>query len=80
VVAVPEQLFTRAENCGLFYIPCEKGNHRIQPVAENPDWELILQRGLWILVVRGTPQIRFRYEEAMAFLDRVGRNESKDAA
>lgn len=80
MVAVPKHLFARAKTCGLLCIPCEKGNHRIQPVAENPDWELILQRGVWMLVVRETPQIRFRYEEAMAFLDRVGRNESKDAA
>jgi hypothetical protein len=80
VVAVPEQLFARAKTCGLLCIPCEKGNHRIQPVAENPDWELILQRGVWMLVVRETPQIRFSYEEAMAFLNRFDRKEHKDAA
>lgn len=74
MVALPQQLFTKASACGLTCIASEKGEHRIEPksIKNQPaPWTLICQRGGWVLIVAGIPQIRFQYEEALRFLDRL---------
>lgn len=74
MVALPQQLFSKASACGLTCIASEKGEHRIEPksIKNQPSpWALICQRGAWVLIVDGVPQIRFQYNEALRFLDRL---------
>jgi len=74
MVALPQQLFSKASACGLACIASEKGEYRIEPKsvkAQASPWTLTCQRGAWVLIVDGIPQIRFQYEEALRFLDRL---------
>ena len=74
MVALPQQLFSKASACGLTCIASEKGEHRIEPKSiktQASPWTLICQRAAWVLIVDGVPQIRFQYQEALRFLDRL---------
>ncbi len=74
MVALPQQLFSKASACGLTCIASEKGEHRIEPKSQKAQaspWSLTCQKGAWVLIVNGVPQIRFQYEEALRFLDRL---------
>ena len=74
MVALPQQLFSKASAYGLTCIASEKGEHRIEPKLIKPQaspWALTCQRGTWVLIVAGVPQIRFQYQEALRFLDRL---------
>ena len=76
---VPERLFAKANERGLVCIPSERGEHRIHPNTRTPDWQLMYQKGAWVLVIHGLPQIRFRYEEALKFLDQLDKIENAAA-
>ncbi len=74
MVALPQQLFSKASACGLVCIASEKGEHRIEPKSiktQASPWTLTCQKGAWVLIVDGVPQIRFQYDEALRFLDRL---------
>jgi hypothetical protein len=48
----------------------------IYPSPGTPDWQLTYQKGAWVLVVHGLPQLRFSYVEALKFLDQLATIES----
>lgn len=70
MVAIPSQLVSKTSEYGFIFVTSEDGNHRIQPTADQPDWCITYQRGAWVLMTKGTPQIRFSYDEVLKFLDR----------
>jgi hypothetical protein len=70
VISIPKQLFEKASDGGLRCFSSSQGNHYIKPASDAVDWYLTYQKGVWVLMVKETPQIRFHYEEVMKFLDR----------
>ncbi|HEY9735326.1 MAG TPA: hypothetical protein V6D06_03555 [Trichocoleus sp.] len=54
---------------------CE--NTCISPGSGNAVWCLTYRNGLWVLQVRGVPQINFSSAEAIRFLDRVASRSAK---
>ena len=69
--SIPHQLFAKASEQGLVCLPSEQGDPCIKPVFDSCKWYLIYQKGSWILMVKGVPQIRFSYEDVMTFIDRL---------
>lgn len=70
MVNVPQKLFAKATSCGLRCTASEKGRHRIEPYDEPSPWCLAYEKGNWVLIVGELPQIRFRYDEVVKFLER----------
>jgi hypothetical protein len=66
-----DQLLEEAYRYGLFCGTYDNGDLCIKPHPESLDWELVNHSDSWVLIVRGTPQIRFQYPEAARFITRV---------
>ena len=77
MIEVPTQLFNKAAQCGFICIPSATGAHRIQSTYADADWCLVCHQEVWVLTVKGFPQIRFRYEEVLRFLERFAPNSSE---
>jgi hypothetical protein len=71
---IPQKLFAKASACGLVCIPSETGKHCIKPASADHNWQLVCQQEVWVLVIGGFPQIRFRYDEATQFIERLSRS------
>jgi len=74
MTTLPQNLFAKASACGLVCIPSETGKHFIRPISEGYHWQLVCQQEVWVLVIGGFPQIRFRYDEVTQFIERVSRS------
>jgi hypothetical protein len=72
----PTKIFSKASAYGLKCIASEVGNHRIEPATEPETWHLEYLHGRWVLASYGVPQIHFRYEEVLKFLDRFAPQET----
>jgi hypothetical protein len=75
MTGIPKKLFDKASDYGLRCIASATGNHRIEPATETETWHLEYLQGRWVLVSRGVPQIHFRYDEVLKFLDRFAPQE-----
>jgi hypothetical protein len=71
MVAIPQQLFQKATACGFVCTPSDIGEHRITPQEPHAGWQLMCQKECWLLIVHGSPQIRFRYPEVVSFIERT---------
>lgn len=71
MVAIPQQLFEKASTRGLICESSDTGEHRIGPRQSLANWQLVCQQEVWVLVVNGFPQIRMRYSEVLAFIERL---------
>jgi hypothetical protein len=69
MLSIPEKLFQRASALGLECCS-DRQHHIIRPQLPADTWYLTYQKGHWVLIVNGTPQIHFSYSEVMTFLDR----------
>jgi hypothetical protein len=76
--AIPQIIRDKAIACGLAFIASETGEHRIQPGDHRANWYLLCHKGQWVLTVNDIPQITFRYEDAMKFLDRFAPGSSAE--
>jgi len=71
--SVPQQLLKQATRYGLVCQVADSGEHYVQPSLSMADWQLVSQQGDWILVVKGVPQMRLHYAEALKFVERRGK-------
>ncbi|PSN14725.1 hypothetical protein C7293_10415 [filamentous cyanobacterium CCT1] len=69
MLGIPQKLFDRASSLG-FECTTDDQQHLIRP--SQAGWHLIYDKGHWVLVVNGIPQMRFGYDEVMAFLNAQG--------
>ncbi|PSR16955.1 hypothetical protein C8255_15130 [filamentous cyanobacterium CCP3] len=67
MLGIPQKLFDRASSLG-FECTTDDQQHLIRSVEAG--WHLVYDKGHWVLVVNGIPQMRFGYDDVMAFLDR----------
>lgn len=66
----PQKLFDKATEYGLLCCSSDQGEHRIRPKDDQARWCLTYAKGRWVLSSNGVPQMHFRYEEVMKFLER----------
>lgn len=70
-LSTSSQLLEAASRYGLFSGTDDNGLLFIKSCPDSSDWQLVSHDGSWVLIVRGTPQIRFQYPEAARFMARV---------
>ncbi len=71
MLRIPQKLFDRALALG-FECTTDNQQHLIRPTKAS--WHLVYGQGHWVLVVNNIPQMRFGYDDVMAFLDRFARD------
>lgn len=62
-------LIHQAKGWGFLCTVDVAGNWQIAPKESIPNWRLRLIQDRWILIVGDSPQISFRAEEALAFIN-----------
>ncbi|MBE9159545.1 hypothetical protein IQ265_22315 [Nodosilinea sp. LEGE 06152] len=75
MLRIPQKLFDRASSLG-FECTTDDQQHLIRP--SQAGWHLVYDKGHWVLVVNGIPQMRFGYDDVIAFLDRLAHDSGTD--